>query len=244
MANPYFQFKQFTIRQDKCAMKVTTDACLFGAWAAAEIQNQQAAAETLLEIGTGTGLLSLMIAQKNPALLIDSIEIEAGAAEQATENIRASPAGKNIRVWQADARRFPFSGKYDCIISNPPFYENELTGADSKKNIAHHHEGLLLSELLAIIRTNLQPDGQFFLLLPFKRQEELKRMILQQELFIRQLVLVKPSIRHDYFRILLAGTFDKGEAKETPISEIAIKDETDKYTPAFTGLLKEYYLYL
>src|SRR5688572_25058776 len=141
MPNTYFQFKQFTIHQDRSAMKVTTDACLFGAWCATEINQDN---KRLLDIGTGTGLLSLMIAQKNK-LLIDAVEIEEQAAVQAVENVKASPWKESVHVIHKNIRDFNSEKKYNYIISNPPFYENELSGERMEKNIAHHDAGLKMS---------------------------------------------------------------------------------------------------
>ncbi|MDP4263910.1 MAG: methyltransferase, partial [Bacteroidota bacterium] len=137
MANNYFQFKQFIIHQDRCAMKVTTDACLFGAWAAKRIRNSGDRTLNMLDIGTGTGLLSLMIAQQCDAL-IDAIEIDKVAAGQAEENVTSSPWKEKIRITQGDIKYFAksSSSRYDIVICNPPFYENELVSPSHEKNIA------------------------------------------------------------------------------------------------------------
>jgi tRNA1Val (adenine37-N6)-methyltransferase len=246
MANSYFQFKQFTVHQDQCAMKVTTDGCLFGAWIAERINSEKFITDSCLDIGTGTGLLSLMLVQKNPAIKIDAIEIDANAIEQAKANIAASPWSNNIQVLPADAREFVSSHQYDIIISNPPFYENELKGADSKKNLAHHDGSLRLPEVLAIIRKNLSPHGCFFLLLPFKRTKEVKELLLLHNFIIEEIVFAKQSERHDYFRILIRGKLNNGNttSSETVINEITVSMNQRQYTPAFVLLLKDYYLHL
>ena len=250
MANSYFQFKQFTIHQNRCAMKVTTDGCLFGAWTAGRVGSQESGVgsqifETgsVLDIGTGTGLLSLMIAQKNE-FAIDAIEMDQDAFEQASENIAASPWANKIKVFHTDARKFEFPDQYDIIISNPPFYENELKSDNSKKNFAHHNEGMLLPELLTIIKKNLKSDGVFFLLLPFKRNDEIRKLFTESDLACQQLTFVRQSIKHNFFRVMLEGKLKSGDAVETMINEISIKDEQDQYTPAFIDLLKDYYLHL
>src|SRR5258707_322585 len=106
MSNSYFQFKKFIIHQDKCAMKVTTDACLFGAWVATKIKKEKAGSKNLLDIGTGTGLLSLMIAQEDIQLSVDAIEIDTDAYVQAKENISASGWQSRIIIFNSDARDF------------------------------------------------------------------------------------------------------------------------------------------
>lgn len=243
MANSYFQFKQFTVQQDKCAMKVTTDGCLFGAWIAEKIKNEQLIINNCLDIGTGTGLLSLMVAQENE-VAIDAIEINKDAFEQASQNIAASPWSDRIKVIHADARVVNSQPLYDIIISNPPFYEKELKGEDAKKNIAHHNEGLILPELLGIIKKTLNPDGTFYLLLPYKRNEEVKKMLTENDLAIQQLVFVRQSVNHDYFRIMLEGKLKSNKQIETIIDEISIKDDAGQYTNGFISLLKDYYLHL
>src|SRR5690242_3549572 len=126
MGNNYFQFKQFKVTQEHAAMKVTTDSCLFGAWAAKEALDSGSGkhAVNLLDIGTGTGLLSLMVSQKIP-VHIDAVEIEPGAASEAKANIDASPWAHTIHLHAADIISFENEKQYDIILSNPPFYENE-----------------------------------------------------------------------------------------------------------------------
>ena len=251
MSNNYFQFKQFLINQDKCAMKVTTDACLFGAWTAERIRSlefsirsQSTKIKNVLDIGTGTGLLSLMFAQKNPDLDIDAIEIDEGAAWQAKENFAGSPWKDRINIINADVKNYPFVKKYGIIISNPPFYESELKGDNEKKNLAYHDKGLLIPDLLSMIKKILLPDGVFYLLLPFKRNKEVKELVTRKDFYISSLLFVRQSTDHNYFRILLEGKFKKENTGETTIDEIAIMNgSSGDYTPAFKKLLGDYYLH-
>lgn len=230
-------------------MKVTTDACLFGAWVAGEAGSLipiaiGTAAGSVLDVGSGTGLLSLMLAQKNPNLSFDSIEIDKEAANQATENVKTSPWKERIKVINADVRSITGQKKYDLIISNPPFYEKELRSAQDVKNIAHHSEELKMDELLTIIKNRLTTNGNFFLLLPYKRNEEIKKLFKDHEFHIIKMVLVRQSTKHDYFRIMLRCELLPGENKETAVDEIPIWDDNKQYTPGFVKLLKDYYLYL
>ena len=243
MANSYFQFKQFTVHQDKCAMKVTTDGCLFGGFVANAISNSELVINNCLDIGTGTGLLSLMLAQKKNCF-IDAIEIDAAAAEQATTNIVASPFSDKINIIQTDARIFLFEKKYDLIISNPKKKEKELKGDDEKRNIAHHSEELSLSNLLTIINDNLSANGNFYLLLPFKRDEEIKKLIASNNFQIETITYIRQSVKHDYFRIIVSGKFRTENPEEILLEDMAIKNEIGNYTPPFISLLKDYYLHL
>ncbi len=215
---------------------------------AGRVGSRELRVQSILDIGTGTGLLTLMLAQKIDAN-IDAIEIDEATAEQAIENAEVSPWKERISIIHADARSYSFTKKYDCIISNPPFYENELKSGNTKQNIAHHNEGLLLPELLSIIKNNLEEDGMFYLLLPYKRNTEIKELLLQHEFALSQMMLVRQSVNHDYFRIMLAGKLKTKEPVETMIDEISIANDPSnstgqQYTPKFTELLKEYYLRL
>ena len=243
MANSYFQFKQFTIHQDRCAMKVTTDSCLFGAWVAERIRNEKSIIDNCLDIGTGTGLLALMLAQGNK-FSIDAVEIDKEAFEQSSKNIAASHWTDRIKILHGDAREYVFPYKYDVIISNPPFYEKELKSDDTKKNIARHNEGLLLPELIEVIKKNLKPDGSFYLLLPFKRNEEIRKILTEYQLAVQQITFVRQTVNHDYFRMMIAGKLKPTETVETIIDEISIHNNMEQYPRAFLTLLKDYYLHL
>jgi tRNA1Val (adenine37-N6)-methyltransferase len=220
-------------------MKVTTDACLFGAWVAEEVRSQKSEAGSqhtcpgVLDIGTGTGLLSLMFAQKNQGGLIVGVEIDKDAVKQAKENINDSPWKDQIEVLEGDVKDHHFPEKYDIIISNPPFYEKEIRSSSDRKNIAHHSETLTLNELLHIIRNYLASDGSFFLLLPFKRSEEIKRLVRDHQLHIDEMIFVRQSVNHDYFRIMIKGKISAKENEETAFNEMSIWDEKQQYTDEF-----------
>ncbi len=246
MANNYFQFKQFIIHQDRSAMKVTTDSCLFGAWVAEEVRSRDPIAigsevSAVLDIGAGTGLLSLMIAQKNNSP-IDAIEIDNDAFLQASKNLAASPWSERIKIFYADVKDFNPPSKYDIIISNPPFYENEWLSESLQRNTAHHGRELLLTDLLEIISDFLNPGGKFYLLLPYKRHEEIMKLLDQKKMFLSQKILVRQSDDHAYFRFMIEGGFERSAGPIT--RELSIKNRNNEYTEEFTTLLKDYYLYM
>lgn len=238
MPNNYFQFKQFTIHQELCAMKVCTDACLFGAWAADSLQNK--AINSILDIGAGTGLLSLLLAQRTTAA-IDAVEIDTGAFLQATENFLQSPWKERLHITNTDISTFTVEKRYDCIISNPPFFEDDLKSPQQNKNAAKHDTTLTLPVLLQQVKLLLKEDGCFIVLLPYHRVDYFINEALQHNLFCVEKVLVKQTPNHNYFRGMLLFSTNKTEAA---IKKITVKDNTGNYTPEFTTLLKDYYLYL
>jgi len=243
MGNPYFRFKQFTIFHDRSAMKVTTDACLFGAWIAETLSTRLTKTndKRFLDIGCGTGLLSLMVAQKNNAV-IDAIEIEPAAAGQARENIAASLWKDQIMVIETDVLQWQSSRRYDCIFSNPPFYENDLRSVKAENNLAHHSENLKLQPLLSYINQHLANDGTFFLLLPAKREREIILLLQEEKLLVQQKVLVQQTLEHPPIRVMIQGCRIKTE--ECREYNVSVKKGSGEYTAAFVALLKDYYLYL
>ncbi len=238
-----FQFKQFTIHQDRTAMKVSTDSCLFGAWVAAQLKENQAS-KKLLDAGTGTGLLSLMIAQERN-YEIDALEIDASAAQQARENVEASPWKEKICIIEKDLLAFTAGKKYDVIISNPPFYENELSSGKKAKDIAHHSKALTLEQLFKKTTELLNEDGQFYFLLPYKRLDEIRLLISKAGLTIHEEVHVKPTVNHPPSRVMIKGNVSGSEMDSTSKPLIlSIKNGDNQYTEAFISLLRPYYLYL
>ena len=240
MANNYFQFKQFTIRQDKTAMKVCTDACLFAAWVAEKIENQKSKVENILDIGAGTGLLSLMLAQKNNAN-IDAVEIDEDAALQAIENFAASPWNDRLTLFNLSIQLFNPATFYDVIISNPPFFVESLKSDVHQKNIAKHTETLSYNHLIEQVLQQLKPQGKFYLLLPFA---EFKRFetIIGDQLHLVEKADVKQTPQHNFFRTM--GVFTKQSSEQLLGETITIKDVSNNYTLGFVQLLKDYYLYL
>jgi len=238
MPNPFFQFKQFTVKHDRCAMKVTTDACAFGAWCADVLQRERTTGKRILDIGGGTGLLSLMVAQKTEAIM-EAVEIDSEAATQARENFSNSPFAERLTVREADFLQLPPDLKYDIIISNPPFYENELASEKASRNIAHHGHALTVAHLLSHLKSRLQPHGEFFLLLPYKRKQEIEHLLAAKGLYCKEQLWLRQTPAHSPFRLLLRGS---PEPAVTFVSELVVADGNRAYTPEFTELLKDYYL--
>jgi tRNA1Val (adenine37-N6)-methyltransferase len=237
MPKAYFQFKQFTIQQDLCAMKVCTDACMFGAWFAERIPQHS----TILDIGSGTGLLMMMLAQKSKAV-IHGIELDVSCFKQLRENISQNQWKDRLKVFAGDVRIYPFPGQYDFIISNPPFFENDLQSPLKELNLAKHSRDLSLKELILVIDRQLSEQGSFGILLPFDRWEYFNELSVQQHFYLREKLFVRHSPEHVFSRAILH--YGRHKENRSPDFEMSIYKESNTYTKEFVDLLKDYYLYL
>jgi tRNA1Val (adenine37-N6)-methyltransferase len=234
MSNPYFRFKQFVVQQDRCAMKVCTDSCILGAWTAQRLSG----VNKILDIGTGTGLLPLMLAQKSGAY-IETIETDPESAAQARENMRQSPWADRIRLIEGDVRLYAFQSMYDFIITNPPFYESDLPSPEQKKNKARHGDSLQLDELILILRSRLKQNGMFSILLPFHRKNYFEELALANGFFLYEQLTIRQTPAHAPFRSISLFGFQKPESMM--VDEWAIKTEEEIYRPQFRELMEEYY---
>ncbi|MFR9659255.1 MAG: methyltransferase, partial [Rikenellaceae bacterium] len=156
-----FQFKHFAIEQDRTPMKVGTDGVLLGAWV--DIRSDE---RHILDIGTGTGVIALMMAQRNPDSIIDGVEIDQDSAYQASENVAASPWSERVTIHHSDIQSFSPSYKYDLIVTNPPYFVDSLLSPDGRRSVARHTTGLLFCELVEVVMRLLNTDGRFALILP------------------------------------------------------------------------------
>jgi len=237
MSNHYFQFKQFTIHQDKCAMKVSTDACIQGAWTpiADDVVD-------VLDIGAGTGLLSLMLAQRSRNIQIDAIELDADAATQASENIRASMWADRINVIQGDVTTHPFTKQYDMVICNPPFFNNSLLGEDEQRNSVRHTITLTYDALLGALGNVLKPTGYAAILLPTAEHEVWQKSLKKNGWGITKLLEVHPKESSGYNRVI--SLCSKQPMAQTEIEKLQIYKTGGGYTNTFTQLLQPFYLKL
>jgi tRNA1Val (adenine37-N6)-methyltransferase len=238
MSNTYFQFKQFTIHQDKAAMKVTTDSCILGAWAAANIDRS---AEKILDIGSGTGLLMLMIAQQCEADIY-GVEKDPAAFEQGLQNIKESQWAERLFNYSADIIDFTTASGFDFIISNPPFHDNQLMGPLPEKNLAHHSTDLTFEALLASIKKLLSDSGRFAILIPFYRTEALIQTASTHNYFPEKIMVISATAMHDPSRTIIL--FSSNQFTEIAVERFVIKNENGKYTDEFITLMKDYYLHL
>jgi len=238
MSNSYFKFKQFTVEQKLCANKVSTDACVFGAFLSKHLP-----LSSVLDVGTGSALLSLMMAQGEVNQII-GVEIEENCFQQAQENVKNSPFDSIIFLENADIRDWKYDLTFDFIISNPPFFNNTSKNADSVKNIARQTEILGPKDWKDILEKNANPSTQVLLLLSnndvlAEYEKELKNcgyaFQYKTMLYDKSDVTCKRVILHacqnEHPSIKLPKTF-------------TYKKDNEEYTAEFTDLLKDFYLYL
>ncbi|MBO9729871.1 MAG: methyltransferase [Chitinophaga sp.] len=238
MANTFFQFKQFTVHQEHCAMKVCTDACIQGAFTAQYLVDKPVPA--ILDIGAGTGLLSLMLAQQTRAA-ITAVELDPAAAVQARANFAASPWADRLVLTETDIRDMAAVCPYDFIITNPPFYEQALKSGHAQKDQAMHATNLSYQALISAIDRQLAPSGEVSVLLPYTAFENFRALAVVAGFQLREVLNIRQSVDHGFFRTV--GIFSR-QAGDTTIKELAIHEANRVYTSDFTSLLTPYYLYL
>ncbi len=219
-------------------MKVCTDACLYGAWLANHIQDQPSITNCL-DIGTGTGLLSLLLAQKT-ACNIDAIEIEKAAAQQAKENFSASPFINRLQVFQANVNDWQSNQSYQLVFSNPPFYEHDLASPDAKRNLALHSSALTLEALFLAMNRLVEPSGQLSMILPCHRREAAINHAHKLGWHVSAEATIYQTEKHKAFRSFLLFS----QTAKTPSVEELFIQQNGVYSKAFTALLKDYYLAL
>lgn len=235
MSNSWFQFRQFIIHQDKCAMKVSTDACIQGAWTPIGRQVKH-----VLDIGTGTGLLSLMLAQRSADIQIDAVELDRQAYTQACGNVLASPWADRIKMWQQDIRTFQPQHAYDLIICNPPFFNNSLLGDDTQRNSVRHTLSLAHTELFTVAERLLSASGYASILLPVAEHTGWEHIVATAGWHIVHKLYVLPQAGSKPNRIIsIAGKHPQPLVEET----LQIRDGNN-YTEHFRELMRPYYLRL
>ena len=235
MANDYFKFRQFTVRQDRCAMKVGTDGTLLGAWAHGGL--------TVLDIGTGTGLIALMMAQRFPEAHVVGVDIDHDAIRQARENVAASPFAERIQLIDADIRTLLLSdlghSPFNAIVANPPYFVDSLECPDDQRTLARHTASLTYRELMGVVSLLLADDGEFSVVIPFDCKAGMEREAALAGLFKVRECAVKTTPRKQPRRYLLA--FSKHPATlET--TEGVIETAPNVRSEWYQQLTKDFYL--
>jgi len=237
MPNPYFQFKKFTVWHDKCAMKVGTDGVLLGIWATVFDESKTL---SVIDVGTGTGLIAMIIAQRDGNAIIDAIDIDENACKQATVNIEKSPFKDRINVIHKSFVDYSTDKKYDLIISNPPFFKNSLKCPDQKRSMARHNDSLPLKHLIEQSMTMLSENGRIALILPVQQSEELDFIIATHRLFtVRRTDIVSvEGLKPKRFLIEISTKNITKEATDT----LTLETKDRKRTQQYSELTKEFYL--
>ena len=237
MSKP-FQFKQFSIAQEHCAMKIGTDAVLLGAWASLDSQPN-----SILDIGAGTGILALMMAQRSGAELIDAIEIDDAAYEQCVGNFEASDWGDRLFCYHASLDEFTeeIEDQYDLIISNPPFYTDTFKTGNEERNKARFEDAMPFTELLKSVSKLLSLSGHFNVVIPFGEEISFIELAAKEGLCPSQILHVRGQKSSPVKRSLMCFTFEK-QTIET--QELIIEITRHQYTKEYTNLTKDFYLKL
>lgn len=233
MPNPYFRFKKFIIYQDRCAMKVGTDGVLLGAW------TDVSSSEKVLDIGTGTGLISLMIAQRCENAHITAIDIDREAITQAKENILVSPWKERIKLLQIGMEAYRPDGLFDTLVSNPPYFVNSLKCQNGKRSAARHTDSLPVSVLLSRGAGMLCSSGRFSLIFPYGQVEDMMKMANDYGLYLSRHTKVITRFGGIPKRSLLEFRKIKGQCVE---DELVIELERHVYTEEYISLTKDFYL--
>jgi tRNA1Val (adenine37-N6)-methyltransferase len=235
MANNYFQFKQFLINQDQCAMKVGTDSVLLGCLVT--INN----AVNCLDIGTGTGILSLMLAQRNNELQIDAIEIDEQAFLQANNNFSSSKFSHQIQAHCCALQSFAPNNKYDLIISNPPYFvgKNNFSITNIQRAKARHDNDLSFEDLIHSVIKLLSKTGTFTLILPIAEAIIFKELATQKGLFLNKEIFIKPKPSKEPNRMIMEFSLLQ---EEKITDEFIIYNDDNSQTVAYKNLTSEFYL--
>lgn len=235
MGSPCFRFKQFEIWHDRCAQKVGTDGVLLGAWADLKQSKH------ILDVGTGSGLIALMAAQRASEAEVVGIEIDPDAARQASENAQRSPFSERITITQSDVRDFHSPLAFDCILSNPPFFTEETRPPVSERAIARNTATLTFVELIAAVGRLLAADGRFHVVLPSSAVAGFVALCLERNLRLERQCLVSTVAGKAPKRSLL--TFMSGMPSSPPLVEQLVLQTPDgRRTEAYQRLASSFYL--
>lgn len=216
-------------------MKVCTDACVLGAYA-----DVGESAMRILDIGTGTGLLALMAAQRNLMAQVDAVEIDDAAFGQAVENVANSPFADRVRVWHGRVQEFTSTDRYDRILSNPPFYTNHLRSPDPALNQALHTDDLPFNDLVEAVVRLLKPDGQWWVLLPPNEHKRLIELAAPVGLTPFWQLHLRHNVNKPVFRVITGFTFSATMITDETLDIYEPDGRT--YKPVFRALLTDFYL--
>ncbi|WP_340112239.1 tRNA1(Val) (adenine(37)-N6)-methyltransferase [Maribellus mangrovi] len=232
--NNFFQFKQFRITQERSAMKVGVDGVLLGAWT--DVQN----CSRILDVGTGTGLIALMLAQRSNAQ-ITAVEIEKNAADEAAENISVSPWKERVEVRNSSFQEFAASTdeKFDLIVSNPPFFSKSLPASNTERSLARHNHALSFTDLIQLSSKLLSTEGRISVVLPVNAFGEISEIAARDLLYLQRMTEVNPKSEKSVTRILA----EWGKTETAPVKDcITVYKDEDLFSDSYVKLTREFYL--
>jgi len=231
-----FQFKQFAVDQIGCAMKINTDGVLLGALTSADQP------KTILDIGTGTGVIALMLAQRLTSAQIDAVEIDEAAAITATQNFQNSSFADRLKLYQQDFQTYfaeHSNEKYDLIVTNPPFYVNSLESPKANKTVAKHTDKAFFEELIRDISKHLTENGLCWLILPLPTAELVKKLASDNDLFLHKTISIHSFDHSEPHREILCLGLNKCEVEN---SKLVIYESVGNYSTEYKHLLKPYFI--
>jgi len=234
-----FKFKEFSIHHDKTAMKIGTDAVLLGAWVFLENE-----IDSILDVGSGTGIIALMLAQRSFALTIDAVEIDNDAYEQTVTNFENSNWGDRLYCYHSSFQNFAKEiadedETYDLIISNPPFYTDKFESENDARNKARFTSSLSFNELLKGVSKILSKKGKFAVIIPFKEEQGFVELAKENNLFLNRVCHVKGNPSSAFKRSLLEFSFEDKKLKK---ENLTIEIKRHQYTDEYINLTKDFYL--
>lgn len=233
MSQP-FRFKQFSVNDDRCGQKVGTDSIVLGCWATANTPTR------ILDIGTGCGLLALMLAQRFPNATITGVEFDSLACEQAEANFRQCPWAHRLTSANIDAKNFTSVNSFDLIVCNPPYFEASLKSDNTARSAARHDDQLTLADLVIAAATHLDRQGKFCVVLPIDRADELIEIAATAQLFLTERCDVRPMPKVALKRSLLAFGWQKSV---TPVSnELVLEEARHQYSAGYVELARDFLL--
>ena len=227
-----FRFKQFLVHQENCAMRVNTDGCLLAAWA-------HSFGENILDVGCGSGVISLMLAQRNPSAQINAIDIDPPSCADATINFQSSPWHDRLEVICGNYIEWSFDRKFDLIISNPPFFSHGIKPPSAGRRVSRHTESLSSKDFLNKSVTHLTKNGRITIILPFQEFKEWEQCACDHGLAIGRLCRVCPDTEKPVHRIMAEFGYGMKRTEE----ELHIRNSRQEYSPEFISLLRDFYLH-
>ena len=236
MSNDIFRFKQFTIHHDRCAMKVGTDGVLLGAWGSVE-------GKRILDVGTGTGLIALMVAQRNPQAKVFGIDIDEEAVQQAQENVAESPFCSRVECILQDVLTFEPEERFDAILCNPPFFTEDTLPDDKGRALARNNKSLPFPQLIKKVASLLAENGRFSVIVPFRLAKEIVSLCLNENLHLISRFIVRTKATKPARRVLLTFARNlQSSIFNVQYHELCLMNPDGSRSEAYKALTEEFYL--